>query len=151
VEHITVLLLVSTLRTKMRSNLHIGQYAGSIPSDHSLREVLVKPLLLLRVTRHINKFICEATQKRAGWLAIHTGGSSCDLLKEVILEEVIVFSAFCSFSLLLLSLPIACFIFWSWRIYYLHTVFVFPLFSAFWIVSIVFYWFLINVAVVFSC
>jgi len=35
----------------MRSNLHTGQYAGSVPSDSSKSQVLVEALLLLEVTR----------------------------------------------------------------------------------------------------
>ena len=39
--------MVNALRVaKVRSSLHIGQYAGSVPSDHSQRQVLVEPLSL---------------------------------------------------------------------------------------------------------
>jgi len=41
----------------VRSNLHIGQYAGtvSVSPDHSLGQALVAPLVLPGVTRHIKK------------------------------------------------------------------------------------------------
>jgi len=43
--------LVNTLRiAKIRSNLHTGQYAGSIISDHSQGQVLLKPLSLPGLT-----------------------------------------------------------------------------------------------------
>ena len=29
---------------KIRSNLHTGQYAGDVPSDHGQRQALVEPL-----------------------------------------------------------------------------------------------------------
>jgi len=48
-------------------NLHAGQYAGSVgaSSDHSQGQALVEPLVLpAGVTRNINKFLCEAIQKR---------------------------------------------------------------------------------------
>jgi len=39
--------LVNALRVaKIRSNLHTGQYAGSVPPDHGQRQALVEPLLL---------------------------------------------------------------------------------------------------------
>jgi len=56
----------------IRSNLHTGQYAGSVSSDHSQGQVLVEPLALPEVAKHINKFLCEATQKRAGGRTCHT-------------------------------------------------------------------------------
>jgi len=31
---------------KIRSNLHTGQYAGGVPSDHGQRQALVEPLSL---------------------------------------------------------------------------------------------------------
>jgi len=50
---------------KIRSNLHTGQYAGSISPGHSQGQVLVEPLVLPGVTRHINKFLRKTTQKGA--------------------------------------------------------------------------------------
>jgi len=38
--------------TKIRSNLHTDQYAGSVPSDHSQGQALVEPLSLPGVARH---------------------------------------------------------------------------------------------------
>jgi len=32
---------------KIRSNLHTGQYASGVPSDHGQRQALVEPLSLL--------------------------------------------------------------------------------------------------------
>jgi len=37
---------------KVRSNLHTGQYAGSIPPDHSQGQTLVEPLAFTGVARH---------------------------------------------------------------------------------------------------
>jgi len=59
--------LVSTLEASkkrtdsIRSNLHAGHYASSVTSGHSQGQVLVEPLALPVVTRHINKFLCKAT------------------------------------------------------------------------------------------
>jgi len=62
---------ISTLgTTKIRSNLHAGQYVGGVPSDHSQGQALVEPPALLGVTRLINKFLCEAAQEGAGGLVI---------------------------------------------------------------------------------
>jgi len=73
-------MLVSTLEAtkkrtdKIRSTLHTGQYAGSVSSDLSQGQVLVKPLAFRGVARHINKFLCKATQIKGSGLAIHTSG-----------------------------------------------------------------------------
>jgi len=83
---------------KTKLNLHTGQYADSFSFDHIQEQVLVEPLSLLGVTRHMDKFLCEATQMGSG-LAIHTTGLNCNWLKVVIPLEVIVFLAFCCFSL----------------------------------------------------
>jgi len=92
-------ILGSMLRmTKSKSNLHTGQFAGSVPFDHSQGQALVEQLSPPGSTRHINKFLCEATQKRGGGLAIHASGFYCDWLKVVIVKEVI-FLVFCSLSL----------------------------------------------------
>jgi len=62
-------MLVSTLNAtkktdNVRSRLHTGQHAGSVSSDHRQGQALVEPLALPGFTRHINKFLCKATQKR---------------------------------------------------------------------------------------
>jgi len=49
----------------VRSNLHTGQYSGSVSPDHSQGQALVEPLALPDVARHINKFLCKTTQKGA--------------------------------------------------------------------------------------
>jgi len=49
---------------KIRSNLHAGQYADNVPSDHGQGQALMEPFLLPRVTWHINKFLCKAAQER---------------------------------------------------------------------------------------
>ena len=67
-------MVVSTLKAagkrtgKIISNLHTGQYTGSISPGHSQGQTLVEPLALPGVTRHL-KFLRRTTQKR---LAIHT-------------------------------------------------------------------------------
>ena len=83
----------------IRSNLHTGQNAGSVSPDHSKGQTLVEPLALPGVTRHTNKFLCEATQKRGGRLTIHTSCLNFNGFKVVIALEVMVFLAFCSLSL----------------------------------------------------
>jgi len=80
-------------QNKIRSNLHTGQYPGTVTSDHSQGQALVEPLSLPEVTRHINKFLCEAAQIRGGGLIIHTSGFNCNWLKVVNVKEVITFSA----------------------------------------------------------
>jgi len=85
---------------KIRSNLHTGQYASSISPGHSQGQMLVEPLALPRVARHINKFLCKTTQKRGSGLAIHTSGLNCHWLKVVIALEVMIFLAFCGLSFL---------------------------------------------------
>jgi len=72
--------------------------APSVPSDHSQGQALVETSSLPGVTRRVNRFLCEAAQNRGGGLTIHTSGFSCDWLKAEIVEEVIVFSAFCSLN-----------------------------------------------------
>jgi len=66
-------ILVSTLATtEIRSNLHTYQYAGSVPPNYSQGQVLVESVLFPGVTRHINKFLCEAAQKGGSGLTMHT-------------------------------------------------------------------------------
>jgi len=85
--------------------LHTGQYAGSVPSDHSQRQVLVEPLLLPGVTRNVNKFLCKTAQEGGSGLAIHTSGFDCNWMKIVIVKKVIVFPAF-------VGLSISCYTAW---------------------------------------
>jgi len=67
-------ILVNTLgMAKILSNLHAGQYVGSISLDQSQGQVLVEPILLPGVNRHINKFLCKAAQEMGSGLAIDTG------------------------------------------------------------------------------
>jgi len=62
-------MLLNTLAiAKIRSNLHTGQYVGSIPSDHRQGQALVRKLSLPGNTRQINNFLCMAAQKRDGEL-----------------------------------------------------------------------------------
>ena len=95
------MMMVSTLKAtrnrtgKIRSNLHTGQYVGSVSLDHSQRQMLVQPLVLPGVTRRINKLLCKTTQERGSGLAIHTSGLNCHWLKVVIALEVMIFLAFC--------------------------------------------------------
>ena len=49
---------------KVRSNSHTGQYAGSISPDHSQGQMLVEPLALPGVARHINK---QDHSKKGQW------------------------------------------------------------------------------------
>ena len=99
------MMVVSTLEAtrkrtgKSRSNLHTGQYAGSVSTDHSHGQTLVEPLLLPGVTRRINKFLCKTTQKGGNGLATRTSGLNCHWLKVVIALEVMIFLAFCGLSL----------------------------------------------------
>jgi len=65
-------MVISTLKAatrkrtrKVRSNSHTGQYAGSISPDHRQGQMLVEPLVLPGITRHINEFLCKTTQKGA--------------------------------------------------------------------------------------
>ena len=98
------MMMVSTLKAtrnrtgKIRSNLHTGQYVGSVSLDHSQRQMLVQPLVLPGVTRRINKLLCKTTQERGSGLAIHTSGLNCHWLKVVIALEVMIFLAFCDLS-----------------------------------------------------
>ena len=97
-------MVVSTLRAarkrtgKIRSNLHTGQYAGSISPGHSQGQTLVETLALPGVARHINKLLRKTTQNRGSGLAIHTSGLNCHWLKVVIALEVMIFLAFCDLS-----------------------------------------------------
>jgi len=61
--------------------------ASSVPSDTARDKCS-----LLGVTRHTNKLICEAAQKRDGEFAIHTSGFDCNWLKVAIVKEVITFA-----------------------------------------------------------
>jgi len=88
---------------KITSNLHTGQYAGSISPGHSQGQTLVEPLVLPGIARHINKFFRKTTQKRGSGLAIHTSGLNCHWLKVVISLEVMIFLAFCDPQLLWLQ------------------------------------------------
>jgi len=75
-------------RTKIRSNLHPGQYTTSVPSDLSQRKALVEPLSLHGVTRHIKKLLCEAAQKKGKWTStIHTSGFDFDWFKVVFVRR----------------------------------------------------------------
>ena len=57
--------LVNALRVaKIRSNLHTGQYAGGVPSDHGQRQALVEPLPLPGVAWNVKEFLCETAQYR---------------------------------------------------------------------------------------
>jgi len=97
-------MVVSTLKaarkrtSKIRSNLHTGQYASSTSPGHSQGQMLVEPLALPGVTRHINKFLRKTTQKKGSGLAIHTSGLNCHWLKMAIALEVMIFLAFCDLS-----------------------------------------------------
>ena len=97
-------MVVSTLKAarkrtcKIRSNLHTGQYAGSISPGHSQGQTLVEPLALPGVARHINNFLRKTTQERGSGLAIHTSGLNCHWLKVANALEVMIFMAFCSLS-----------------------------------------------------
>ena len=66
--------------SKVRSNSHTGQSAGSISPDHSQGQMLVETLALPGVARHINKFLRKTTQKWGSGLAIHTSGLNCHWL-----------------------------------------------------------------------
>ena len=59
---------------EIRSNLHTGQYAGSVSFEHGQRQALVEPLSLPGVARHVNVFFCKTVQARGNGLAIHTFG-----------------------------------------------------------------------------
>jgi len=80
-------MVVSTLKAarkrtgEIRSNLHTGQYTGSISPGHSQGQTLVEPLELPGVTRHLNKFLHKTTQKRGSGLAIHTSGLELPLVE----------------------------------------------------------------------
>jgi len=97
-------MVVSTLKAagkrtgNIRSNLHTGQYTGSISLGNSQGQALVEPLALPGVARHLNKFLRKTTQKRGGGLAIHTSGLNRHWLKVVIALEVVIVLAFCGFS-----------------------------------------------------
>ena len=57
--------LVNALRVaKIRSNLHTGQYASGVPSDHGQRQALVEPLSLPGVAWNVNEFLCKTAQYR---------------------------------------------------------------------------------------
>jgi len=57
--------LVNALRVaEVRSNLHTGQYAGGVPSDHGQRQALVEPLSLPGVAWNVNEFLCKTAQYR---------------------------------------------------------------------------------------
>jgi len=58
--------LVNALRVaKIRSNLHTGQYASSVPSDHGQRQALVEPLSIPGAAWNFKKFLCETAQEGA--------------------------------------------------------------------------------------
>ena len=92
--------LVNALRVaKIRSNMHTGQNAGSVPSDHGQRQALVEPLLLSGVAWNVNEFLSETAQEGRNGLAVHTSGFDCNWLKVVLVKKVIVFLAFVSHSI----------------------------------------------------
>jgi len=98
--------LVNALRVaKIRSNLHTGEYAGGVPSDHCQRQALVEPLPFPGVAWNVNKFLCKTAQEGGSGLAVHTSGFDCNWLKIVIVKKVIVFLAF-------VSLSISCYTAW---------------------------------------
>ena len=100
--------LVNALRVaNIRSNLHTGQYASGVPSDHGQRQALVEPLSLPGVAWNVNKFLCETAQEGDSGLAIHTSGFDCNWLKVIIVKKlkVIVFLAF-------VGLSISCYTAW---------------------------------------
>ena len=98
--------LVSALRVaKIRSNLHTGQYASGVPSDHGQRQALVEPLSLPGVTWNHNKFLFETAQEGGSGLAIHTSGFDCNWLKVIIVKKIIGFPAF-------VGLSISCYTAW---------------------------------------
>ena len=86
---------------KIRSNLHTGQYAGGVPSDHGQRQALVEPLSLPRVAWNVNKFLSKTAREGASRLAVHTSGfdCKCNWLKVTIVKNVIVFPAFAGLSI----------------------------------------------------
>jgi len=45
--------------------------------------VLVETLSLTGITKHINKFLCKAAQKRSSGVATHTSGFDCNWLKAI--------------------------------------------------------------------
>ena len=92
--------LVNALRVaKIRSNLHIGQYAGGVPSDHGQRQVLVKPLLLPGVAWNVKEFLCKTAHEGGSGFAIQPSGVHCNWLKVIIVKKVIVLKPFVSFSI----------------------------------------------------
>jgi len=98
--------LVNALRVaKIRSNLHTGQYANGVPSDHGQRQALVEPLSLPGVAWNVNKFLCETAQEGGSGLTIHTSSFHCNWLKVIIVKKVIVFPAF-------VGLSISCYTAW---------------------------------------
>jgi len=90
---------------KIRSNLHTGQYAGSVPFYHGQRQALVEPLSLPGVAWNVNKFLWRTAQEGGSGLAINTSGFDCNWLKVVLVKKVIAFPAF-------ISLSISCYTAW---------------------------------------
>jgi len=75
------------------------QCVGSVSSDHSQELALVQPWVVPEIIRHINKFLCKATQENKGsGLGIYTSGLDCHWLKVVNCFEGHVFLAFCILS-----------------------------------------------------
>ena len=92
--------LVNALRVaKIRSNLHTGQYAGGVPSDHGQRQALVEPLSLPGVAWNVNEFLCKTAQEGGSGLVVHISGFDCNWLEVIIVKKVIVFPAFVGFSI----------------------------------------------------
>ena len=96
-------MVVSTLKAtrkrtgKYRSNLHTGQYAGSVSPDHSQGQTLVEPLALPGSPDTSTCFFANHS-KNASAFAIHASGLNCHWLKMVISLWVMVFLAFCGLS-----------------------------------------------------
>jgi len=55
---------------KIRSDLHSGQYASSIPSDYSQGQVLMEPLSFLGVTYISTRFFSRQLKKEQPHIAL---------------------------------------------------------------------------------
>ena len=80
---------------KIRSNLHTGQYVGSVSPDHSQGQTLVEPLALPG-GHQTHQQVSLQDHSKKGLCTCHTHQWS--QLKVVIALEVMVFLAFCVLS-----------------------------------------------------
>jgi len=93
--------LVNALRVaKIRSKLHTGQYASSVPSDRPETDAGGATFPLWGWLKCQQVSLRDSSREEGGsGLAIHTSCFDCNWLKVIIVKKVIVFPAFVGLSI----------------------------------------------------